>query len=213
MRCRILRRLIWVCTVCSCLSIWIHTVNMVLSFRHPLDRRFHLAFYSKWKCFVLIDHILSGTIFCYKQEQHWDYFPALALALVLSLSASIVLSPCIFLWFSNTKASRLTKVYTHIHCAAPCLLPLTLLTLTYFSCLAKQLVFAFRSVSWTPPAVVTAIQWISCLFHFFALFSNIYCKIDFMAKNRSDLCNFSSKLDFWRKKNIKNYFFAFLHWL
>ena len=36
-----------------------------------------------------------------------------------------------------------------------------------------------------------------CLFHFNVLFSNIYPKIKFAAKNRSDLCIFYSKVIFW----------------
>ena len=36
-----------------------------------------------------------------------------------------------------------------------------------------------------------------CLFCFYALFSNIYCNFNFMAKNRSKLCNFYSKVSFW----------------
>ena len=36
-----------------------------------------------------------------------------------------------------------------------------------------------------------------CLFYFFLLFSNMYPKIKFMAKNWSDLCNFYSKVMFW----------------
>ena len=36
-----------------------------------------------------------------------------------------------------------------------------------------------------------------CLFCFCVLFSNMYPKIKFMAKNWSDLCNFYSKVIFW----------------
>ena len=42
-----------------------------------------------------------------------------------------------------------------------------------------------------------------CLFYFGVLFSNFYSKIEFTAKNWSDLCNFYSKvnfLDFLSKK-------------
>ena len=40
---------------------------ILLSFQHLLERHFCLAFYFKWKYFVLIDHILSETIrlFCF----------------------------------------------------------------------------------------------------------------------------------------------------
>ena len=37
----------------------------LLSFRHHLERRFCLAFYFKWQYFVLIDHILSVTIWLF----------------------------------------------------------------------------------------------------------------------------------------------------
>ena len=50
-----------------------------------------------------------------------------------------------------------------------------------------------------------------CHFCSCALFSNIYCKINFVAKNGSDLCNFCIKLDFWNLF-IKKYFSAFLNW-
>ena len=43
---------------------------------------------------------------------------------------------------------------------------------------------------------------------FGAFFSNIYCKINLMAKIGSDLCNIYSKLDFW-KNFIRNIFFLF----
>ena len=46
-----------------------------------------------------------------------------------------------------------------------------------------------------------------CLFCFHALFINIYCKINFTDKNRSDLCSFYSKLDFW--KNFIEVIFCF----
>ena len=36
-----------------------------------------------------------------------------------------------------------------------------------------------------------------CLFCFCVLFSNMYPKIKFIAKNWSDLCNFYSKMIFW----------------
>ena len=41
--------------------------HALLSFRHLSERCFCLAFYLKWKCFVLIDYILSETIclFCF----------------------------------------------------------------------------------------------------------------------------------------------------
>ena len=38
------------------------TILKLLSFRHLLERCFCLAFYFKWKYFVLVDHILSETI-------------------------------------------------------------------------------------------------------------------------------------------------------
>ena len=45
-----------------------------------------------------------------------------------------------------------------------------------------------------------------CCFYSCALFSNIYCKINFKVKNRSDLCNFCTKQDFGKKKDfIKKY--------
>ena len=49
-----------------------------------------------------------------------------------------------------------------------------------------------------------------CLYCFSALFSNIYGKINFMAKNWSDPCSFYCKLDFW-KFFIRKHFFAFLY--
>ena len=48
-----------------------------------------------------------------------------------------------------------------------------------------------------------------CLFCFFVLFSKIYPKIKFMAKNWSDLCNFYSDVFFW-KFCIRKYFLLFL---
>ena len=58
-----------------------------------------------------------------------------------------------------------------------------------------------------------------CLFCFYALFSNIYCKTNFTTKNGSYLCNFYTKLCF-QKCLLENiffffffFFFAFLHWL
>ena len=47
-----------------------------------------------------------------------------------------------------------------------------------------------------------------CLFCFCALFSNIYPKIKFMAKNWSDLCNFYSKVSFWNSC-LRKYFALF----
>ena len=49
-----------------------------------------------------------------------------------------------------------------------------------------------------------------CLFCFCVLFSNIYPKIKFTAKNWSDLCNFYSKMIFWIfcRRNIFLLFFV-----
>ena len=54
-----------------------------------------------------------------------------------------------------------------------------------------------------------------CLFCFYALFSNIYCKTNFTTKNGSYLCNFYTKLCFQKMFIRKHFFFffAFLHCL
>ena len=49
-----------------------------------------------------------------------------------------------------------------------------------------------------------------CLFCFSALFSNICRKINFMAKNGFDLCNFYGKLDFLKKFFIRNFIRVYL---
>ena len=51
-----------------------------------------------------------------------------------------------------------------------------------------------------------------CLFCFCILFSNMYPKIKFMAKNWSDLCNFYSKVifwNFWLRKKFSSFFAEF----
>ena len=62
------------------------------------------------------------------------------------------------------------------------------------------------SLCWSRLTVDFAVCWLICLFCFCTLFSNIYCKIN---QKLSDLCNFYSKLDFW-KIFIRNYFLIFL---
>ena len=48
-----------------------------------------------------------------------------------------------------------------------------------------------------------------CLFCFCVLFSNIYPKIKFTAKNWSDLCNFYGKKIFWNFYLLRKYFLVF----
>ena len=48
-----------------------------------------------------------------------------------------------------------------------------------------------------------------CLFCFCVLFSNMYPKIKFIAKNWSDLCNFYSKVIFWGDFCLSKHFLLF----
>ena len=52
---------------------------------------------------------------------------------------------------------------------------------------------------------------IICLFCFCVLFSNIYPKIKFIAKNWSDPCNFYSKVIFWNFCLRKYFYFSLLN--
>ena len=57
--------------------------------------------------------------------------------------------------------------------------------------------------------ILSETTWIFC---FCVLFSNIYPKIKFMAKNWPDLCNFYSKRIFWNFW-LRKFFFTFLCWM
>ena len=50
-----------------------------------------------------------------------------------------------------------------------------------------------------------------CLFYFCVLFSNIYTKIKFTAKNWSDLCNFCSKVIFFIFVLVNIFYFSLLN--
>ena len=58
--------------------------------------------------------------------------------------------------------------------------------------------FAWRYLKWKYFVLIDNIlSETICLFCFCVLFSNMYPKIKFIAKNWSDLCNFYSKVIFW----------------
>ena len=81
-----------------------------------------------------------------------------------------------------------------------------------FGTLGKT-VFAWRFIlnenilSWLTTLLETI-----CLFCFCVLFSNLYPKIKFTAKNLSDLCNYHSKKNFWIFLS-KKIFFTCLCWI
>ena len=71
-------------------------------------------------CFRNVDQLIDYLINCSSLKSDRDHFTAAALAL---LSVSTMLSLCVYLGLSNTKASRVMKLCTHIGHYAPCLLP------------------------------------------------------------------------------------------
>ena len=116
--------------------------------------------YLQWLCHSGEQAMACGSLvlrlsyhFCFdcfiKHERHRDHFPLAALELVLSyLLASTTLGLCCYLWFSNTEASRLMKLHTHICHDSSCPLPWTVTDLDLLFTLSKQcLVCTFSSVS------------------------------------------------------------------